>query len=165
MRDDSSNWNPLQTLDADIQTDGVAVSKSYLRPQTIVSGPRVLLEFEFALSWPEIAKGDTYHLSLRRDRILAVEDEDLGPDGWDTKTNQAVSDASGAFEVFEARARALLDRGGELQEPSKSVSRLLFGFSVFLYRYKRPDCYRLHVERAHGQALFQSLAAASKAIL
>lgn len=128
MRDDSSNWNPLQTLDADIQTDGVAVSKSYLRRQTIVSGPRVLLEFEFALSWPEIAKGDTYHLSLRRDRILAVEDEDLGPDGWDTKTNQAVSDASGAFEVFEVagpRARSFGPRG-------RITRTFQIGFSAFV---------------------------------
>jgi hypothetical protein len=128
MRDDSSNWNPQQTLDADIQTDGVTVSKAYLRRQTIVSGPRVLLEFEFALSWPEIAKGDTYHLSLRRDRILAVGGEDLGPDGWDAKTNQAVSDVSGAFEVFEVagpRAHSFGPRG-------RVTRTFQFGCSAFV---------------------------------
>ena len=166
MRDDRSNWTPIRKHEAQIDGHGVKVGQISAEHQVLISGPTVCAAFPDSFGWPDIAAGPFYTLFVRRDRVLLVGAAHSEPEGWHSETGRAVSDATGAYEVFEVsgkNARSVLDQGGELHAPSNSVARLLFGFGVFLYRYESEDRYRIHVARAHGQALWQSLEGACNA--
>ena len=162
MRDDTKNWQPPIKPDATAKAKGVRIRRLALDRQVLVSGTRVQSEFGPCIGWPDIAQGTRYCLSLRRDRVLLVNQDDVVPDGWHADTGHAISDVTGAYMAFEikgARALELLSRGAELHEPSRSVARLFFGLGAFLYRHKDADCYRVHVARANGQALWRNLSA------
>lgn len=167
MRDDSHNWTEIRGREAQIDGPEVKVRQIFPDHQILISGPTVRAAFPDSIGWPDIAAGPSYTLSVRRDRVLLVGAPHSEPEGWHSETGRAVSDATGAYEVFEVsgkNARSMLDQGGELHAPSNSVARLLFGFGVFLCRYESEGRYRIHVARAHGQALWQSFDGACNAV-
>jgi hypothetical protein len=112
------------------------------------------------LRWPDLIPEDgaAYALSLRRDRVLIVGGESLD-EGWHQASQQAVSDVSGCWRVFDLpgpRAFAILERGGEVSVdvPSSSAVRFLFGFEVLLSLRPEQGC-RIHVPTAQAVALIQ----------
>lgn len=163
MRDDSHKWDVPPDYSAAIIRQGVAVTALAPPRQTLISGAAVLERHRDALGWPDIAQGDSYALCLRRDRVLLVG----GPameDGWDGAQGLAVSDVSDGYAMFQIAgpaALALCRRGAELSlaTPSRSVARAVFGFECLLYRWGDDATCRVHVSRAHAQALWQTLAA------
>jgi len=160
MRDDSRKWKVPPDYAQPLAGDGVTVTRVWPARQVLISAPDALARIA-ATGWPEVARGDAYALCLRRDRVLEVN----GPardEGWDgTQAVTEVSDAYAVFHIEGPQALALCRRGTELSlaQPSRSVARQMFGFPAFLYRWGGEDSYRLHVPRAHGQALWQRLAA------
>ncbi len=160
MRDDSRKWDAPPDYARPLEGAGLAVTRVWPARQVLISASDVLARIA-ATGWPDIAAGDAYGLCLRRDRVLEV-DGPARADGWDG--TQAVTDVTDAYAVFHIegpQALALCRRGTELSlaQPSRSVARTMFGLSTFLYRWEHGDCYRLHVPRAHAQALWQRLAA------
>lgn len=162
MRDDRTKWPPAGTSAGMLQLNGCRLSPVHPKRQTLVSGAGLSSRFDGPfLGWPDIADTDTYVLSLRRDRILIVN----GPaqqDGWDSARNLAISDFTDGYAVFDLQgpaAFAVLRRGTEitLETPSRSVARLLFGLGVLVYRFGQEDGFRLHVARAHRDALLRRL--------
>lgn len=161
MRDDRHRWDVVDLDASKIEARGLLITAIDVGSQCLVSGPKVLRQKAPTVKWPDVADGDTYTLSLRRDRVMCVGEPALA-DGWDDKKNQAVSDVGDAYVVFQLsgpNAIALLKRGTELRldQPSKSVARMLFGLGLFLYRHGDEETYRLHVARAHGTAMWKSL--------
>ncbi|MEO0752010.1 MAG: hypothetical protein AAFY25_09410 [Pseudomonadota bacterium] len=167
MRDDSQRWAPPRDPADEITAPGVTIKPRALDRLTLLSGPRVLRQTELPLiAWPDVGFGDTYALSLRRDRVLEVN----GParaDGYDADTGLAVSTVTDAYaqvDLFGPNALCLLNRGTDLDlaTPSRSAARLLFGFGVVLYRHSAPETFRIHVASSHDDALWQALKDASR---
>jgi len=107
-------------------------------------------------------QGKKYSVCLRRDRVLLINHGELH-DGWQTETGLAVSQVNDAYVVFELtgpKVMLLIQRGAEmfLHEPSKSATRFIFGYEVILYRID-DWVFRLHVDRAHADALWAHFAA------
>ncbi|QBY00890.1 hypothetical protein E2K80_09255 [Rhodophyticola sp. CCM32] len=162
MRDDRHKWDFIDDATLPLTAVGVTIALAPIQRQTLVSGPRILKQFKDASGWPDVVSQDPYALAIRRDRVLLVDHDQVPQDGWHDDLEQAVSDATDAYSVYDIsgpNAFELLKRGGEvsLAVPSRSVARLLFGMGVFLYPYKNPQSFRIHVGRAHGQAMLQSL--------
>lgn len=163
MRDDSHRWDAPQHVAA----TGLVVRQLSLGTQVLVSEPSVLARYQDDLvGWPEAPSGPRYALSLRRDRVLLVGDHTVAY-GFDAAANMAASDVSDAFDVIETtgpNALACLKHGAEirLDQPSRSVARLVFGIGVYLYRAPDSDGFRLHVPRAMTTAFMQHLAEASR---
>ncbi|MEM7209099.1 MAG: hypothetical protein AAF434_14850 [Pseudomonadota bacterium] len=166
MRDDRHRWPATADFNAPIDLGSATLTPVPLTRQTLVSGPDVRAQINQALiGWPDIVENDSYAIACRRDRIMRIN----GPDareGWDAANNQAISDASDAYAVFDLTgtdAMDLLKRGAEisLQSPSKSVARILFGLGVFLYRVG-DKVFRLHVARCDADALVGLLKSAGK---
>lgn len=161
MRDDSGKWDAPPDFSAALTGDGVTVRRVTPKRQVLISATDVLARHPGALGWPDIGTGGSYVLCLRRDRVLEVN----GParaEGWDgVQAVSEVTDAFAAVQIDGPQALALCRRGAELpaDRPSRSVSRTMFGFGALLYRWERKDRLRLHVPRAHAQALWQLLAA------
>ncbi|WP_373051404.1 hypothetical protein [Thalassovita aquimarina] len=161
MRDDRHRWAAHDGRWPRFDAQGISLATTEPERQTLISGPSILSHYPGAIEWPDIATDDSYSLCLRRDRILRVNGLEM-PDGWNQEREQAVSDASDAYTVFDLsgpKALDLLKHGAELslQKPSRSVARNLFGFGVFLYRYGAEDGYRLHVPRAQAHPAWQTL--------
>ena len=167
MRDDRHKWNPQVAHHDPFVISDVTLREVSLSRQIMVSGPRVRDDLAHAIGWPAIASGETYCLSLRRDRVLVVYGLQMLT-GWDSTTEQAVSDVTDGFRVFDlsgARALAVLRRGAELSlhVPSASAARLVFGLNCILYRYATDDLFRIHVARGYGEALVLNLRKAMQA--
>jgi len=162
MRDDSGKWDaPLPSGYAH-DANGMTLAAVTLARQVLISGPDVLTQTKQPIAgWPDIVTADSYALSVRRDRVLLVNGPTVS-EGWHDDIGQAVSDASDAYAVFDVsgeRSLEVLKRGAELNldVPSRSVARLLFGLGVFLYRYETENSFRIHVASAHAEALVKSL--------
>lgn len=164
MRDDKNRWDAPRAMGARITAEGLSITPLSLSRQTLISGTGVLGqiggEYGAPVRWPDIASGTPYALSLRRDRVLLVEGPQMA-DGWHADRGQAISDATGAYLVFELsgpRAMDLLKHGTEisLASPSASVARPLFGIGTLLYRHGKPETFRVHVARGHGEALWKA---------
>lgn len=167
MRNDNLKWQPSNT-----SPTPVAVGETQLicidgLQQTLISGPRqaalALAQVNQASGWPDTTEGDYFALSMRRDRILLVGACQL-QQGWITEHGLAVSDVSGQYKVIEIKgpqAFSLLCQGTELNinQASASAARIWHGYGVLLYRHQQQDCFRLHVARAHFDALWQLLSA------
>lgn len=162
MRDDRHRWAPSGGGWPRFESEGLMIlAPAAPTRQTLISGARVLAQFPDAVGWPDIASGNAYALSLRRDRVLLVNGPER-PDGWDDDSGQAVSDVTDAYTVFDLtgpNALDLLKHGTEigLHPPSRSVARMLFGVGVILYRHRTGDRFRLHVPRAQSQTAWQIL--------
>ena len=162
MRDDRHKWEFLGNASLPLAVNNVTIALAPLKRQTLVSGTRVLQQFSDTVGWPDVAPGDDYALAIRRDRVLLIDHANVSQDGWHADLAQAVSDATDAYRVYDIsgpNAFELLKRGGEMSwtVPSRSVARLLFGMGVFLYPHNDAQTFRLHVGRAQGQAMLQSL--------
>ncbi|MYM54947.1 hypothetical protein [Thalassovita mangrovi] len=161
MRDDRHRWTPYDGAWSPYEVGGIAITPVTPERQILISAPAVLSRHPGAIGWPDIATGDSYAISLRRDRVLLVNGPDMA-EGWDDEIGQAVSDVTDAYSVFDLtgpKALELLKHGTEigLQQPSRSAARMLFGLGVFLYRHGAEDRFRLHVLRAQGQTAWQML--------
>ncbi|MEQ8293354.1 MAG: hypothetical protein RIA08_14210 [Roseovarius sp.] len=159
MRDDTALWDAPRDPAAPIDLGKAKLTRVQLTRQTLVSGPNVLQQTDLPLvDWPGAAPAGAYAAILRRDRVLLVNAPEA-PDGWNDTAQQATSDVTDAYTVFDLTGDALpfLQRGAEITPdiPSRSVARLLFGLGVFLYRLDDGTTYRLHVPRAHAEALIQ----------
>ncbi|MGD9861871.1 MAG: hypothetical protein AB7S99_01545 [Pseudodonghicola sp.] len=159
MRDDSRKWDLPPDFGQPLAGAGVTVTRIAPQRQTLISAPDALARHPGALGWPDIARGDSYGLCLRRDRLLEVN----GParaEGWDgTEAISDISDGLTVFQIEGENALPLCLRGAELslEQPSRSVLRAGFGFELLLYRWE--GALRLHVARGHAQALWQTLEA------
>ena len=165
MRDDRSKWTPAEPLTEPLLLNGAELVQVSVPRQTLISGVSVLSGVTPAHGWPEIATGDLYRIALRRDRVVEVGGPKQ-PDGWHPDRQEAISDVSEAFTVFEISGRGafdLLKRGTELslEQPSKSVVRKLFGFDFWLYRYGAADRFRLHIAHPYCEAFKATLKAVS----
>ena len=157
MRDATALWDAPRDPAKLIDLGPARLTPVHLTRQTLVSGPNVLTQTDLPLvDWPGAAPSGPYAVTLRRDRLLLVNAPET-PDGWNDTTQQATSDVTDAYTVFDLTGDALplLGRGAEIfpDIPSRSVARLLFGLDVFLYHLDDGTTYRLHVPRAHAEAL------------
>lgn len=167
MRDDAKKWPALRDTAQEIIAPELCIKTVHADRLKLLSGTAARRQTNLDLiEWPGMAKAKSYALSLRRDRVLEVN----GPDrveGWDASENIAVSDVTDAYTQVELTGRGafqLLCRGAELdlQTPSRSVSRLLFGLSAFLYRHDNDQTYRIHVAASQDEALWHALHDASR---
>lgn len=167
MRDDSQRWAPPRDRKSDITAPGLTIKTLSVERLILLSGPRALQQTELPLiDWPTVGQGPAYALTLRRDRVLEVN----GParaEGWNTEAGLAISDATDAFTQIElsgANALPLLNRGTDLDinTPSRSVARMLFGLGVFVYRHSGSNSFRIHVASGHDEALWHALQDAAK---
>jgi len=139
MRDDRDKWLPIGQHEYPINLPGATLSVPDISRQTLISGAQVLEQIKQPLiGWPDIADVQSYAITLRRDRVLLVNDS-KEPDGWNEELNWAVSDVSDAYSVIDIhgeQALSLLMRGTELSlsAPSRSAARRMFGLDVILYR-------------------------------
>lgn len=161
MRNDTARWTPPGPLS--MEAPGVRVCEAPLPRQVYISGTGVLDRFEHErVEWPDIAAGETYALSLRRDRVLYVGDPGLAP-GYHPG-GLALTDVTDGYHVLDVtgpNALDLLRRGAELRldRPSRSVMRRVFGIDILLYRRGGELSFRLHIPRAHAQAVATHLRA------
>ena len=165
MRDDSRKWTPPADLSAPIDLGMATLSRFDPARLSLISGPKVRRTGPAPVGWPDVATGDTYRLSLRRDRIVEVGGAE-GRDGWDKDTGRAFSDITDAYASIALSgpgAFEILKRGTEISPsiPSASVARRLFGLDVWLYRYGSDDSFRLHVVHAYEEALLGNVKAAA----
>ena len=157
MRNDNQRWTPPTPLSR--VGDGVTVTQVDVGGQVYVSGADVRDRFAGHLAaWPDVADGDTYVLSLRRDRVLLVGPTELKP-GF--ANGLAITDMSDAFDVIDLTGPKAVERlktGGEIRfdQPSQSVVRRLFGVEVMLCRLPRGG-FRLHIPRTLSQAVVEVL--------
>lgn len=166
MRDDRLKWPAPSSAPINVTLDDAVLSSVAEMRQTLISGPNVLRQLDVPVgAWPNPVIGESYALSLRRDRILQINGPKVAL-GWDDAKSLAVSDASDAYAVFELLGQGAFDvlkRGTEisLAVPSKSVTRRLFGLAVMVYRHEAEDRFRLHVARASADALVAQISAAA----
>lgn len=178
MRNDNHKWPPAQAISSFIESS-IDFGNASLQPievarQTMISGPHVLDQIDAPLvAWPTIIDEQRYALCLRRDRVLlvdGVERSGLERDsGWDQKKQQAISDYSDTYAVFDLsgpHALELLQRGAEisLQTPSNSVVRRLFGLDAMIYRAVKPDQFRVHIAWARQQSLIEHFQGAASLV-
>lgn len=161
MRDDRLKWTAQPAEFAPISCDGVTVSVCDVGAQHLISGPRV----EAGAGWPDMVAGAIYNLTVRRDMVLAVGTAPRNT-GWDARRQEAVSDVSDGYRVFEISgpdSMKLLCRGAEIDIdlPSASVARMMWGMSIMLYRFEDASTFRLHAERGYALALHQALCSAA----
>ena len=166
MRDDTALWDAPRDPTKPIDVGPATLTPVQLTRQTLVSGPNVLHQTDLPLvEWPGAAPSGPYALTLRRDRVLRINAPET-PYGWNDTTQQATSDVTDAYTVFDLTGDALplLGRGAEITPdiPSRSTARLLFGLGVFLYRLEDATTYRLHVPRAHAEALVKHVETAAR---
>lgn len=166
MRNDTERWpaaadGPRPGVDR----SGVTLRRLDVPQQVVISGPRAAaLSFAdqpSAVGWPDLATGQTYALSLRRDRLLLV-GAAIATFGWLDGPGLAVSDMSAGYDMFELRgprAMAVLRTGTELSlnTPSESCLRLWHGYDFMLYRYGADDSFRMHMGRADAAAVWDML--------
>lgn len=162
MRNDNLKWQPSNITPETITAGEHSLTCLHNMSQTLISGPRQealeLAGLSQCTAWPDIAEGDHYGLSMRRDSILLIGGTPV-PQGWLAQQGLAVSDASGQYQVIELKgpqALKLLQQGTELDinQPSAATVRLWHGYGVLLYRHQQQDCFRLHVTRGHFDALW-----------
>ncbi len=178
MRNDSHKWPPAQAIDS-FNESFIDLGNASLKPiemarQTMISGPNVLDQIDAPLvAWPTIIDEQRYALCLRRDRVLLVDGVERSgierDSGWDQKNQQAISDVSDTYAVFDLSgpyALELLQRGAEisLQTPSNSVLRRLFGLDTIIYRAAKADQFRVHIEWARRQSLIDHLRSAASLV-
>lgn len=154
MRDDGQFWQPFD-LDAPMQREGVRLTRVHHRQQMVSGDWRALFPGRAALGWPDRAAGQDDLVALRRDRVLLVGGAVL-PAGWHEAgcLISEVTDGRVIYDLAGPAAFALLQMGTEiaLNQPSASVARRLFDFTVLLYRLAQTDSIRLHVGRAEAPA-------------
>jgi hypothetical protein len=166
MRDDTANW-PLPFRPGEEMTaEGLRfVHRPGLR-QHLVSSAALrdvpALHDVPRVHWPDPAPAVPHALVLRRDRLLVVGNWAM-PEGWHAAERCAVTDVSGAYDVFEltgAEGLLLLQQMMDIspERPSASVMRRLQGVHVALCVTTSPQDLRLHVPRAQAPAVWQALA-------
>ena len=166
MRDDAHRWTPPPGLAEQTDLGGATLAAAILPRQTLISGTHVRQNSPLPLiGWPDIALGDAYRFTLRRDRVVEV-GGDARPEGWNVETGEAASDITDGWSVLALsgpRAIDILKRGTEvsLNEPSASVVRKLWGLDVWLYRHGGEDRFRLHIAHAMDEALIGNIRAAA----
>ena len=172
MRDDRAKWlAPALFTPSGVErrlvAGGLALRRIVADRQILASGPQTaalrLCGFEAAIGWPDIAQNQSFAVSLRRDRLLALNTRAL-PTGWLADDALAVSDVTDGFDIIEIRGSGALDflRTGtevSLGESSGSAQRLWHGFDVILYRHGDPMTFRLHVAAGQAEGLWALLAA------
>lgn len=161
MRNDTTNWDAPHARDAAITAPGITIQQVQLKRQTTVSGVDVLHYFCPATGWPDVARGPSYAVALRRDRVLLLDGPPL-TDGWNDKTGHAVSDMTGGYAVIDLSGEAVHDvlkRGADINPNirSGSAARLFAGIGVILYHFDAPMRLRLHVSAAQRDTLWQTL--------
>ena len=165
MRDDSRKWTSPESVPAPLDLGGATLRVAILQRQTLISGISVRVNSPLPLiGWPDVAKGEAYRITLRRDRIVEVGGT-ARPEGWNAERAEAASDITDGWGVLDLegpRALDILKRGTEisLSEPSASVVRKLWGLDVWLYRFETEDRFRLHIARAMEEALIGNIKAA-----
>lgn len=162
MRDDTKRWPPARDPGEAFTAPGLSMHTVKTARLTLLSGPRALHSTGLPLvEWPHPIDANSYAITLRRDRVMEVD----GPermDGWEAKTSLAVSDVTDAYttvEIVGENAFSLLRRGTEidLNTPSRSAARLLFGLGTILYRYQAEDRFRIHAASGQDEALWHAL--------
>ncbi|PUB16270.1 hypothetical protein [Yoonia sediminilitoris] len=166
MRNDTAKWPaPAVGPRGQVQAQGITLDQITLPRQVLISGPRdaamALAGTTQATGWPDVAMGDHYALSLRRDRILMVGGQ-IDSFGWRADVGLATSDIGTGYTVFSLqgpRAEKVLRTGTELSEkiPSASCLRLWNGYDILLYRHTATDRYLLHVGSALAEGLWDML--------
>ena len=164
MRDDRMKWTALPEVFLPVRRDGVVITPRDIRRQYLVSGVSTGTHGDSA-EWPDVVEGDAYAVRISRDQSLRAGGDAI-PTGWQAKTLQAVSDMSGGFQVFDVTGPLAFDtlcRGAELDLnlPSPSVARRLWGMRVLLYRHGNDTTFRLHVERSFAMPLYAALITAA----
>lgn len=173
MRDDTERWRePRIAREHEISRERVMLRRIFPGRQTLISGPRAaamtLAAASGVVAWPDIATGEAFSLSLRRDRLLAING---GPFtmGWNAAEGLAISDMTSGYSVFELSgqgAMGVLATGTEiaLGQPSASTLRLWHGFGIILYRYCEAERYRIHVGAGFTEAFFETILAQISAL-
>ncbi len=69
MRDDRNSWTPYDGAWAPFKAEGIAITPAMPERQTLISAPAILSRHPGAIGWPDIATGDAYAISLRRDEL------------------------------------------------------------------------------------------------
>ena len=166
MRDDSHKWTPPAGVPAPLDLGGATLRAALLPRQTLISGTAVRQNSPLpVIGWPDVATGEAYRITLRRDRVVEV-GGDAPEEGWNAERGEATSDITDGWSVFDLsgpRAFDILKRGTEisLSEPSASVVRKLWGLDTWLYRHGSEDTFRLHIARAMEEALIGHIKAAA----
>lgn len=166
MRNDTARW-PATTVGQKPDASSAGVTLRHITPaqQTLISGPRkaalTLVKQKEVVGWPEIATGETYAISMRRDRLIMI-GGGITKYGWDDKAGLAISDVSSGYEIMSIsghRAYDVLRTGTELplDQPSRSALRLWNGYGVILYRHGTEDTYRIHAASAHFEGVWEML--------
>ncbi|NOR62409.1 MAG: hypothetical protein GQ535_07960 [Rhodobacteraceae bacterium] len=168
MRNDNAKWAaPLEQNRADVVGKNARLSLQPLSRQTMLSGPAAqclaLADQPSASGWPDIARGESYAIRLRRDRILAVNGPAL-TDGWHERSGVAVSDMTGGYAACTLsgpRALDILKTGTalELALPSGSAMQRFHRQEVIIYRWQAEDTFRIHTQRGQLESLWGLLAA------
>ena len=157
MRNDSHRWRaptPLSRVG-----EGVTVTQVDVGGQFVVSAPDVRVRYgDRLIAWPDPISRPSHVLSMRRDRVLVVGEDDLKT-GF--QNGLAVTDMTDAFDVIDLtgpNAFEALRKGAEirLDQPSPSVVRRVFGVELLLCRLQDAG-FRLHIPRSLSQAVVEML--------
>lgn len=169
MADRETKWPRLPDLPAKrLDIPGLAVRNVGGLTQILASGDLSAVASRAGVDADGVgalglATGGAYSIRMARDRLLIVAETalPLAP-GWNAD-GFAVTDMSGAFDVFEldgprgedvvAAATSLPVAGGT----SPSATIVFAGVSACLYRYGEATTLRLHVERGHSAYVWQWL--------
>ena len=166
MRNDSDRWpTPRPTQGIDFTSENLTIRRDPPVQQTLISGP-LDAAINFANvglpnRWPDVAQGDRYLVSMRRDRVLAV-NASINRFGWIDPEGLAISDATAAYTIISvigSNALEVLRTGTELslKTQSNSAVRLWNGYDVLLYRFGNEQDFRLHVPSALQDSVVEML--------
>lgn len=169
MRDDRLKWTaPRGEVRFDLG-GGTTLTQVKGLQLTLRSGTNVLNTTDLPqVGWPDIAPDGEHVLVMRRDRLLCV-GGDTTAEGWDDTTQQAVSNMSDGYAVFDLSgdlAFQILQAGTEisLTLPSRSVVRQTFGLGLLIHRIKDEDTYRLYALRYNADALIGHIQAVASGL-
>ena len=74
MRDDSHKWTPPAGVPDPLDLGGATLRAALLPRQTLFSGTAVRQNSPLpVIGWPDVATGEAYRITLRRDRVVGVD--------------------------------------------------------------------------------------------
>jgi sarcosine oxidase gamma subunit len=171
MHDRGSFWSPVPEWSrVSLHADGVDVGPVTVASICLVSGDsqRFLAErgIDEILGPRQRCNGDSYALRLAPDRAMFVGDATALETGTGFTNGCAVTDVSDGIMIFDVRggrAADLMAQGSEYPFedttvlPHESASMQFAGFRLAVAR--RPDGWRLHIERPWAPTLWRWLRA------